>query len=128
MRRALESQGYTVVEANGYDEAVQMFEDHVEDFDLMVADVSLPYKNGIELARALLRKKPSLKVLFTSGYVGGSILRSSGLPQLERFFLSKPFHNSDFIAAVERILQSPETPMFPNGDGDGDSTSSTASD
>ena len=112
MRRALESIGFTVVEAHDYDAAVRVFEEQEAVIDLLVADVSLPTKSGIDLARALVRRKPSLKILFTSGYTGASILRYSGMPSLNQFFLLKPFQSAELVSIVERILQSPEMLNF----------------
>jgi DNA-binding NarL/FixJ family response regulator len=109
MRRALESVGgFEVFEAYGYDDAVRIFEEPKADLDLLVADISLPSKNGIELAMELMRKKPSLKVLFTSGWVGAEVMRASGIPALERFFLPKPFKVSDFVSTVRKVLASSE--------------------
>jgi CheY-like chemotaxis protein len=108
MRRALESVGHTVVQATDYNEAVRLF-DVVDGIDLVITDLSLPFKNGIELAHALVRRRPTLKVLFTSGWVGAEIMRSSGLTNAERFFLRKPFHIRDFISMVDRTLQSSDS-------------------
>jgi CheY-like chemotaxis protein len=117
MRRALEMVGHVVFEADSYDTALQAFDAH-EDVELVVADVSLPSKDGIELARALLRKKPTLKFLFTSGWIGSEIMRSSGIPELDRYFLAKPFRPDDLIAAVRRILDSSESFSIPDVAGD----------
>jgi DNA-binding response OmpR family regulator len=110
MRRALESVGgFVVFEAYDYDHAVRVFEAQKRYLKLLVADISLPWKNGIELAKELLREKPSLKVLFTSGWVGAEVMRASGIPALKRFFLPKPFKVSDFVSTVRKTLTSSES-------------------
>ena len=110
----MESAGdFAVFVAHSYDEAVSVFEEQGRNLDLLVSDVSLPSRNGIELARELLQRKLSLKVLFTSGWVGAAIMRASGIPALERFFLPKPFKVSDFVSAVRGVLASSESLEWP---------------
>jgi CheY-like chemotaxis protein len=108
MREILEHSGYVVLAANGYDQALRLFTESAANIDLLLTDVSLPIKTGVDLARTLLQLKPELKVLFTSGWVGSTVLRSAGYPQLERLFLPKPFAASDLIESVHKILASSE--------------------
>ena len=109
MRRALaDFAGFTVMEADAADRAVQVFHEHSGQIDLLLADVSLPGRNGIELAKELLREKPDLKVLFISGHVGAEVIRFYGLPATDRHFLQKPFKAGDLTAKVKQILDSGE--------------------
>jgi two-component system, cell cycle sensor histidine kinase and response regulator CckA len=106
IRRALNSVNFDVLGADGYDSAAQLFDSRREDIDLLLTDVSLPGKTGIELARALLRSKPGLKVLFVSGHVGAEVIRFHGLPASDHHFLQKPFRADVLIARVRGLLNS----------------------
>jgi CheY-like chemotaxis protein len=108
MSEILEHSGYTVLAANGYDQALRIFDEHAANIDLLLTDVSMPIKTGVDLARTLLQLKPELKVLFTSGWVGATVLRSAAHPHLERFFLPKPFAASDLLESVHNALASSE--------------------
>ncbi len=74
----------------------------------MIADVSLPGKNGIELAEELLGRKRNLKMLFISGYVGAEVLRFHNIPKADLHFPSKPFAAGELISRVEQVLAAPE--------------------
>jgi DNA-binding response OmpR family regulator len=109
MRRALaDFAGFTVWDADRFDSAMKLFHDHSGQIDLLLVDVSLPGRNGVELAKELLREKPDLKVLFISGHVGAEVIRFYGLPATDRHLLQKPFKAADLIARVRETLQSGE--------------------
>ena len=114
VRSILEAEGYTVFATGGYQEAIQIFQEHSGNIDLLLVDVSLPYRNGCELAKALLRLKTELKVLFFSAYVGAEILRSFGISQADLHFLHKPFLAKQLTERVKRVLESTE-PLRWNG-------------
>ena len=72
--------------------------------DLVVTDVVMPDGlNGLELAERLLHEKPSLKVIYASGYsaevAGGDFSGRQGVD-----FLGKPYAPADLIQIVERTV------------------------
>jgi two-component system, cell cycle sensor histidine kinase and response regulator CckA len=108
VRHALEGAGYTVLTAGGYDEAIAVFHRRAADIDMAVIDVSLPRRNGVELAKALLGSNPDLKVLFVSGHVGAEVIRFYGVPATDRHFLKKPFQSEVLLTRVGELLASAE--------------------
>jgi signal transduction histidine kinase/CheY-like chemotaxis protein len=73
-------------------------------FDLLLTDMIMPEGlSGKELADALLKKKPDLKVLFTSGY---NVEDMSGITGLKRdgVFLQKPYSRVELARAVRASL------------------------
>jgi len=88
----LEGLGYTVVEAADGAAALRILEDPQRPrFDLLVTDVVLPGgMSGPELADAVHAKRPSLPVLFTSGYARYPMARDDR-PIPESRLLGKPF-------------------------------------
>jgi len=106
MGRALQSEGYHVFQAGDYTSGVAAFENHKSEINLLVVDVSLPGKNGCELARTLLSQKPDLRVLFISGHVGAEVVRFYGIDVTDLFFLRKPFKLPDLVKRVRRVLDS----------------------
>jgi DNA-binding response OmpR family regulator len=105
MRRSLErSGGFTVLEAKSYDAGFRVFAERGGEVDLLIVDVSLPGQNGLDLARSLLRKRPGLKVLFVSGWVGAELLRSHGIVESDRHFLGKPFRPAELLERVRSVL------------------------
>jgi CheY-like chemotaxis protein len=59
---------------------------------LVLADVRMPGMDGTDLARAIARQRPEVRVVLTSGYVGED--QVAGFP-----FVPKPWR-ADIIAAV----------------------------
>lgn len=102
----LQGQGYIVLEAESYDEAVLVFESARDQIDLLIADISLPDRNGCELALALVEKRSDLRVLFVSGHVGAEVCRFYGLDITDLHFLAKPFTKESLIARVNQVLES----------------------
>ena len=75
MRHILQPEGHHVLEASNYSQAIEVFEQHSRQIDLLVADVALPERNGCELAKYLLKLEPELRVLFVSGFTGAEICK-----------------------------------------------------
>lgn len=101
--RALQGQGYTVLEAGNAAEALMIVNGHKGPLDLLVTDVVMPGGSGADLARDVQEKRPGLKVLYVSGYTGEAAaqrkLLESGVP-----FLHKPFTRHDLAAKVRGTL------------------------
>lgn len=96
--RALEREGYRVIEATDGLEALGLFTSDAR-IDLLVTDVRMPHTDGIVLAAALRRRYPHIPVLFMSGYPRGTE------PAPEPF-LAKPFELHVLCDSVRRLLES----------------------
>ena len=62
-------EGYEVVCASSGHQALDLFEQHGQQFDLVVTDESMPGMTGIELAQRLFALAPNLPVILCSGYL-----------------------------------------------------------
>ena len=89
-KRILERLGYQVLVAAGSREGLRIVAEHGGSIDLLVTDVIMPHMSGIEFARSAHDVRPTLPVLFMSGYtddeLGRGELLDSQVP-----FLQKPF-------------------------------------
>jgi DNA-binding response OmpR family regulator len=101
----LQSQGFTVLEADSYKTAVEVFEANRGSIDIFVADISLPDGNGCELAVSLRNQNPDLRVLFVSGHVGAEVCRFYGLDVTDLHFLRKPFDGEELVRCIRRVLR-----------------------
>ncbi len=101
--RALREKGYAVVEAATAEEAFTSFEKENGEFDMLFSDVVLPGISGIELVDRILKVKPGLSVVLTSGYMNyksdPDLIRRKGL-----FFLSKPYDIRDLYKMIALAL------------------------
>jgi CheY-like chemotaxis protein len=84
----LQSYKYNVVDAANGAEALEVWEKHNGRIDLLLTDIVMPEgMDGYELATHLCKKKPGLKVIYTSGYNGA--MAEAG--QRNAPFLAKPY-------------------------------------
>jgi CheY-like chemotaxis protein len=104
IRTALETRGDTVLEASNYCSAVKTFEQHRDEINLLITDLSLPDNNGCELAQNIMQSRPDMKVLFISGHAGAALCRFYGLVNPDLHFLEKPFKPIDLLVRVWRVL------------------------
>jgi CheY-like chemotaxis protein len=93
-------EGYRVLEAESTFEATHLVEGDTR-IDLLLTDFSLPDGTGPELARALRRQLPDLKVLIATGHPE----QRAALREDDRTaVISKPFDLQQFGALVQRLL------------------------
>jgi CheY-like chemotaxis protein len=105
-REVLEKYGYTVLEAANGEEALRVAEAHEGPLDLLLSDVVMPRMGGPELAQALLAKRPSVKVLYMSGYTDHPMVRR-GVVNAGVAFLQKPFTPTVLVSRVREVLEAP---------------------
>jgi len=95
--------GYRVTEASNAVAALEIL-DRGEHFDLMFTDVVMPGGiNGRQLAEEVIRRRPGMKVLFTTGYTRNAIVHHGRLdPGVQ--LLNKPFSFEELGAAIRKVL------------------------
>jgi nitrogen-specific signal transduction histidine kinase len=102
MVQVLSRNGYEVLVAESGEEALDVVRDFDGAIDLLVSDVEMSELTGPELAAALQRANPSLRVLLTSGTAEATVIRDL-LPGSSAF-LPKPFRPSALINQVHDLL------------------------
>ena len=103
VRRALGSQGYTILEASRGAEAIRVAGTHAGSIHLLVTDVVMPEMGGRELSERLVRTRPGLKVLYLSGYTDDAVVRH-GVLESQSHFLQKPFTPGKLAAKIRQVL------------------------
>lgn len=101
--RALTMRGYTVLEAEGGDAALDILRRYDGQIDVLLTDVEMPEMSGPELARKVEELRPGLKIIFMSGYAEDAF-RRSGEDASEIEFLPKPFNLKQLAAKVKDVL------------------------
>ena len=109
---ALSKHGYTVIRANSPNEALKLFDQQMDQIDLLLTDVIMPFMSGPQLVRKLLAKKPTLRVILMSGHPT-DIDHFQEIIEQGTAFLSKPFLNGALIDKVEEALGNANlTPLY----------------
>ena len=99
----LQASGYTILEASGGLDALQVCETYSGGIQLMVTDVVMPGMSGRELADELSSVRSEMKVLYVSGYTEDAI-GEYGVLEEGVNFLQKPFRPSDLARKVRDVL------------------------
>ena len=101
--RALRMRGFTVIEAENAEEALETLADSSLDVDVFVTDVIMPGMDGPTWVREALKDRPDVKVVFVSGYAEDAVEQTEAkVPN--SVFLAKPFTLSDLTSTVQRQL------------------------
>lgn len=102
-RAALEELGYTIIEAANAADALQLASDGGR-IDLLFTDVVLPGGvSGRQLSDSLLKLRPNLPVLYTTGYTRNAIVHHGRLdPDVN--LLNKPYTQQDLLRKVRELL------------------------
>ncbi len=100
--RLLERLGYTVLAAANADQALRLFEDNPA-IDLILTDVVMPGASGPELVVQLAEQRPSLKVIYMSGYTDDAIVHH-GILDPGIAFLHKPFSSETLGRKLHDVL------------------------
>jgi len=103
MKLGLESAHYQVSEAN--DGAVGLQIAFQDEFDLVITDILMPNKEGIETIQELRRARPALKIIAISGgdRRGGSFLEIAEKLGANKT-LRKPFRPQELLRCVQDLL------------------------
>ena len=102
VRRLLEWQGYTVLEASSGTDALQLYESNEEGIDLVVTDLIMPGMSGQELVDQLRARRPELRALFMSGYADQP---SNGAVRGGTAYVEKPFTGEVLMQRLREVLE-----------------------
>jgi two-component system cell cycle sensor histidine kinase/response regulator CckA len=103
VRDMLHRLGYKTLQASGALEAIRVFNEHRGSIDLLLTDVIMPQMSGRELAERLKTARPSLKVLYISGYTD-DMLAHHGVLESNVFLLAKPFAPDELAKKLREVL------------------------
>lgn len=100
---SLENQGYVVLTAATGQEAMRIAEQHSDVINLLLTDVVMPEMGGRELAEALRKRMPNLRVLYMSGYTDDAVVRH-GIIESSDSFLQKPYTPTTLANKVRAVI------------------------
>jgi DNA-binding response OmpR family regulator len=100
--RILREHGYHVLEAEGFDEAVELATRH--DFQLLLTDSVIPHGSGGSLAERVRALRPGRPVLYMSGY-GDGVLGAQGVIPGDGELIQKPFSQKALLEKVRSLAE-----------------------
>ena len=99
--RVLAKHGFGVLTASSAEGAIAVAEGQA--VHLLLTDVMMPGMNGCQLAETLLARRPSLRILFMSGYAEDVLANNVELVP-GAAFLGKPFKPKALVTKVREVL------------------------
>jgi CheY-like chemotaxis protein len=99
-----------VLEADGAEEALDVFRISKQPIDLVLLDVVMPETDGVELAEQILAHRPGQRIIFMSAYPA-EVLAEHGMQDLEVVFLAKPYTMDELAAKVRQAMDRPVSPL-----------------
>jgi DNA-binding NtrC family response regulator len=105
VRRVLEREGVSVLEAEDGEQGLRMVQEHARELTLVITDLVMPTIDGFEVAEVLSIFQPDLPVLAMSGHatVPG--------PDRRLDVIKKPFSVSSLVDAVRAVKGRPHGPL-----------------
>jgi two-component system, cell cycle sensor histidine kinase and response regulator CckA len=101
----LEKHNYRVLEANGAPEALAVFAEQMGSINAVLTDIMMPYMDGVMLVRAILKMKPAMKFIASTGQ--GEETR---VPELQTLgvtnCLTKPYDTDRLLRTLRDTLAS----------------------
>lgn len=94
--------GYTVLQADGGERALDLCKRGEQRIDLLLTDVMMPKIQGPRLASLLLAQYPEMRVLLMSGFQDHQLELNASMP-----LLAKPFSPDGLLTAVRDALDEP---------------------
>jgi CheY-like chemotaxis protein len=103
----LEELGYTVFLARSGNQAIELYNQHKADFDLVALDMIMPGMNGKDTYDELIKINPKVKVLLVSGYsLNKQIEELMGLGC--KGYIQKPFDIVQLSQKIREVLDTPK--------------------
>jgi CheY-like chemotaxis protein len=103
---ALRRFGYTVLSAGDGPTALERYGRSADDIKLLVTDLMMPRMSGRELAIQLTALRPTLKVLYASGYTQ-DVTSRHGVFEPDVNFIQKPYTPQRLAARIRLLLDTP---------------------
>jgi signal transduction histidine kinase len=103
VEEAFRELGFDVVSAPNGLAGLRLLDSH-SDIALLFTDVVMPDMNGRKLADEALRRRPSLRVIFTTGFSRNAVIHN-GVLDKDVNFLAKPFTFDQLNAKVREVMR-----------------------
>ena len=97
--RFLRELGYVVLEAGSGEEALSVAESHVGDIHVLLTDLTMPKMNGKELAIQICARRPTTRIVITSGLAE----RDENNPS-DWTFVDKPYSPNQLATHLRSVL------------------------
>jgi two-component system, cell cycle sensor histidine kinase and response regulator CckA len=101
--RVCETIGYSCFRAENGTDALSLFEQHCADIAAIMTDVNMPGMDGFALIRAVRSRSPQMKIILSSGSLGGAD-EQVAIDLGVNAFLPKPYTTGQLLECVGSLV------------------------
>ena len=113
LNRTLSKRGYKVLIARDGQEAINLYQQHKHETDLVLLDIGLPKVAGWDVIRKIKEMSSSINVIVSSGYLDPDLraqLQQSGV----KHFLDKPYTTEVVVETLQAVLEASDPSKYPD--------------
>jgi signal transduction histidine kinase/integral membrane sensor domain MASE1 len=103
LRKLLLQAGYQILAATDGRQAIDLYQHHKKDVDIVLVDLGLPKASGSEVIRALKEQNPCVKIIVATGYLEPE-LKSDLLRAGVTDYVQKPYKISDVLEKLSSTM------------------------
>ena len=96
--------GYTVVEAGSAEEALQIYDNDIEGFDIALLDISMPGMDGFTLCKELRKRSETIGIIMLTARTQ-EMDKITGIMQGADDYITKPFSPTELLARVDSLYR-----------------------
>jgi signal transduction histidine kinase/ActR/RegA family two-component response regulator len=104
--------GYLVIEASDGDDALEKFRQNFESVQLLLLDVIMPKKTGMQIYEEARKIRPDIKVLFMSGHTF-DVITKQGVFAEDIPLISKPLTPGELLVKIREVLHGSSPDLVP---------------
>lgn len=101
---ALKNKGYTILEADCAETALEIIAQKGNDIDIIITDVVMPGMNGPTMIKKIFETHSDIKVIFVSGYGEDEFIKTYG-DERSFNFLAKPYSLKQLALKVKEVME-----------------------
>ena len=102
-KAVLSSLGYTVTVKSSSEEALKVFKNDPNSFDLLITDQTMPVLSGAKLAKEVLSIRPDMPIIICTGY-SATLYKERAMEIGIKKYLIKPIDRKDLARTVRSVL------------------------
>ena len=99
----MRNKGYTILEADCGETAINLMQAHGNEVEVIVTDVIMPGMNGPTMIDKIIPHYPNVKVIFISGYAEDVFVNNYGTERSFNF-LAKPFTLKQLASKIKEVV------------------------
>ncbi len=102
-RKIIERLGYEVTARTSVTEALELFRECPEAYDLVITDMTMPYMTGLDLSKELMNIRPDIPIIICTGYsylITPKKAETIGI----RDYVMKPFRRKEMAQTIRNVL------------------------